>query len=226
MTCRVVILRPLASAAETAARASALGLDPVVAPLFDIVPLPWEAPVGPFDAVLMTSANAARHGGTALARFRSLPCYTVGEATAAAARAAGFRDVSAGPGDVDSLMRRLGDQGIRRLFHPCGRDRRGPGGEAMVRSVPVYASEARPVLASEARAALRAGAVALIHSPRAGSLFRERVRGRRAAVRLATISDTAARAAGKGWGAVAVAAAPTDAALLAAALELCQTGRR
>ena len=58
----MLILRPQPGADETAARARTLGLEPVVAPLFTIRPLAWEPPdPAEFDAVLLTSANAARH---------------------------------------------------------------------------------------------------------------------------------------------------------------------
>ena len=71
----VLILRPQPGADESAARARALGLDPVVAPLFTVRPLAWEAPnPADFDAVMMTSANAARFGGDGLTPFIDLPC--------------------------------------------------------------------------------------------------------------------------------------------------------
>ena len=75
----VLILRPQPGADETAARARALGLDPVVAPLFTVRPLAWQAPnPADFDAVMLTSANAARFGGDALTPFLGLPCYCGG----------------------------------------------------------------------------------------------------------------------------------------------------
>ena len=41
---KVLILRPQPGADESAARARALGLDPVVAPLFSLRPRSWEPP--------------------------------------------------------------------------------------------------------------------------------------------------------------------------------------
>src|SRR5436190_2126779 len=85
-----------------------MGLDPVVAPLFTIRPIAWTppAPAG-FGAVLLTSANAARLAGGGMTPFLSLPCYAVGERTAAAAREAGFRDIRTGPGDGEALSRMI-----------------------------------------------------------------------------------------------------------------------
>ena len=44
MTGRVLILRPQPGADETAERARALGLEAVVAPLFEVGPLAWTGP--------------------------------------------------------------------------------------------------------------------------------------------------------------------------------------
>ena len=64
MTNEVLILRPEPGAGRTAERARKLGLVPVVAPLFAIRALPWTPPdAAGFDAVMLTSANAAREAG-------------------------------------------------------------------------------------------------------------------------------------------------------------------
>src|SRR4030095_11003494 len=124
----VLILRPQPGADETAARARALGLDPVVASLFTVHPRAWQAPnPAAFDAVMLTSANAVRYGGDALTPFLTLPCFAVGEATTGAAREAGFRDIRTGPGDGAALVGMMAAAGVRAAFHPCGEDRRGLG---------------------------------------------------------------------------------------------------
>ncbi|MFX5858474.1 hypothetical protein ABTE63_19170, partial [Acinetobacter baumannii] len=74
-------------------------------------------------------------------------------------------------------------------------------------------------------AALQAlsGAVALVHSPRAGARLAGLIDAAglpRAALRLAAISHRAAAAAGQGWAAIAIADQPSDAALIAAAHSL------
>ena len=75
-------------------------------------------------------------------------------------------------------------------------------------------------LSDVAVAAIHAGAVVLLHSPRAAALFSERIGERRGQTRIAAISDAAAAAAEAGWAAVAVAHEPRDEALLSAAEQL------
>jgi len=213
------VLRPEPGAGETAARAAALGLDPVVAPLFVVTPLPWSPPPPErFDAILFTSANAPRLAGAATADVR---CYAVGEATAAAARAAGFADVRTGPSDGAAAAAMMADEGVRRALHLCGRDHIAVGAAGMeVERRIVYAAEAESRLPGAARAALSDGALVLLHSARAAAAFAA-LAGERSGIRLAAISPAAAAAAGEGWTSVSVAAAPRDEALLELARRLC-----
>lgn len=222
----LIVLRPEPAASATAARATERGLAATVAPLFEVASLSW-APPDPagFDAILLTSANAARHGGAALARYRHLPIYAVGEATAAAARAAGFVDVTAGDADGTALIGLAAAGGARRLLHLAGREHRPPAHAGMiVEHRTVYAANAVERLPARAAGALAAGAVALIHSPRAATLFRQLVAQAGLAagtLRLAAISPAALAAAGDGWASAAAADAPSDDALLAAAACMC-----
>jgi len=215
----VLILRPEPGASATAARARAMGLAPVVAPLFEVEPLAWSPPTGRrHDAIFFTSAHAARLGGAGLEALRCLPVYAVGEATADAARAAGFAQVHAGPADGAALLALAAADGVRRALHLCGRDHmplRHPDVE--VEAQPVYAA-----VECGAPLDIPAGAVALLHSPRAAALFARRVRGR-GGIRIAAISAATAAAAGEGWAAVAVAARPRDEAVLEVAHALCQS---
>ena len=205
-----------------------MGLDATVAPIFEVAAVRWRPPdPSTVDAVLLTSANAARHGGPALADFLSLPCYAVGESSAAAARAVGFGEVRIGDGDGAAALAAMAAAGVTRVFHPCGSDHVDldfPG--ASIERRIVYAAEAAKRLPPQAVAALETGAVALIHSPRAASLFAQLLdesavpRGR---VSIAAISPAAAAAAGGGWQRVAAAPRPRDEALLEIAVQLCQT---
>lgn len=205
-----------------------MGLDVMLSPLFRIVPLEWETPdAAAFDALLLTSANAARHAEPQLGPFSQLPCFAVGEATAAAARQAGMADVQTGPSDGKAALDLAADRGARRLLHLCGREHvpLGRAGVTVTRRL-VYAAEPEPALPQPALAALMAGAVALIHSPRAAAHLAHLLDGTgidRRTVRLAAISAAAAEAAGTGWKDVAVAAAPRDEALLELAAKLCKT---
>jgi uroporphyrinogen-III synthase len=219
MTGAVLILRPQPGADETAARARARELEPVVAPLFTIRPVDWTPPpVDRFDAILFTSANGARHGGPGLAAFQHLPCYAVGEATAAAARAAGFANVRVGPSDAAAVAAMMAADGIGRAFHPAAAEPAPfahPGVE--IDRVPVYIALPAGRLSDIAVAAIHAGAIVLLHSPRAAEVFGDLVGERRAITRIVAISEAAAEAAETGWAGVAVAAEPRDEALLSAA---------
>jgi len=220
---KVLIVRPEPGASASAERARALGLDPIVAPLFTVRPLDWRAPdPADFDAVLITSANAARHAGPALNAFTRLPCHAVGETSAEAARDAGFADLRIGPSDGAAAVAVMKADGVRRAFHPCGRDRVALGGDGIeIADCPVYAAEAVEDLPPAAEAAIAEGALILVHSPRAGALLGA-LATEKAHADIAAISDTAAEAAGAGWRSVHVASRPRDEALLELAAKLCQ----
>lgn len=224
----VLVLRPEPGAAATAARARQLGLEPVVAPLFAIQPMSWDPPdPTAFAAVLLTSAHAARQAGSDLARYLHLPVHAVGEATAAAAAQAGFRDVRAGTADGRSALAAAGEG---RLLHLCGRDHLPLEQEGVeIERRIVYAADAVERLPVGAERGLAEGALALIHSPRAGSVFAalvDRAGLPRRTIALAAISGAAAAAAGEGWLRAAAAARPRDEALLERAAQLCQTERQ
>src|SRR3546814_7500043 len=69
VTLPLLILRPEPGASMTAGRATALGLQPVCYPLFQVRPCVWDAPdPAEFDAIMLTSANALLHGGSQLDR--------------------------------------------------------------------------------------------------------------------------------------------------------------
>jgi uroporphyrinogen-III synthase len=219
------VLRPEPGASATAARAEALGLEPVVAPLFTIRPIPWDAPdPTAFDAILLTSANAAREAGPRLSAYLHLPCHAVGEATAAAAAAAGFADVRAGPSDGAAAVAGMSGH----VLHLCGREHLELAHEGVsVKRRIVYAADPVASLPAAAENALAAGAVALLHSPRAAATFASLLpAATRGGDTAAAISEAAAAALGPAWRRVAVAARPRDEALLELAAELCQKAGR
>ena len=118
MTRPIVVLRPEPGNTATIARVVALGLSPISLPLFDIRAVDWSTPdPRDHDALLVTSANAIRMAGPALAGLRCLPALAVGEATAAAARGAGFEVIAAGTGGVDALSGAAAQHGIARALH-------------------------------------------------------------------------------------------------------------
>jgi len=217
----LVILRPQPGASATAEAARKLGLEPLVMPLFEILPIEWQAPdAADFAGLLLTSANAVRHAGAGLDSLRNLPAHCVGEATADTAREAGLNVESVGKGGVDALMRSL-PRGLR-LLHLCGVDRRGPRTDAQsITAVPVY--RAVEVPAPEGLRAIQAAVVA-VHSPRAGRRLSDLADSEtmaRESIAIAAISVDAAAAAGRGWATVEAAHEATDSALLALAASLC-----
>ena len=220
----ILILRPEPGASATAERARALGLTPIVAPLFKMAPIDWSAPdSNAFDAVLMTSANAARLGGGGLRTLLDLPVHAVGAATAESAKSAGFRVASIGDQGLDALLERLDPR--LHLLHLAGQNRREPTQSPhRVTVLPVYASSAIPD--SEWHPGKLQNTVALVHSPRAADLFGKRVDERgvhRSAISIAAISEAAAEAAGGGWKRIEAVSGPTDDALLALAARLCDS---
>lgn len=100
---RLLITRPQEDAEPLAARLRELGHEVMIEPLLGIrfhdQPIPDLTGV---QGLLFTSANGVR----ALARLtarRDLPAWTVGDASAAAAREAGFTRVESAAGDVTKL---------------------------------------------------------------------------------------------------------------------------
>ena len=142
--------------------------------------------------------------------------YAVGEATAEAARAAGFEVAATGDGDAKRLLGSL-DADLR-LLHLCGEDRSAT--DARQRITPLAVYRARPIERPDLGSV--GGGVALVHSPRAGRRLAELVADR-ATIAIAAISDAAAAAAGTGWQALERAERPSDEALLALAARLCDT---
>lgn len=215
MTRTVAVLRPEPGNAATSARIEALGLFALRMPLFAVVPAAWDAPdPARFDGLLVTSANALRHAGPALARYRHLPVHAVGGASARAARAAGFIVATEGQIGVAELLPQVQGQA---LLHLAGREHR-PAGPPVRATAIVYASE--PVPPPPGGIDLLDGGVALLHSPRAAARLAELVDAAgvpRARIDVAAISAAAAAAAGSGWHRVAVAPRPDDATLIATA---------
>lgn len=213
---RLLVLRPQPGADATVARARSHGLEAVPIPLFELCPMPWEAhDAGSFDGLLLTSANSVRLAGEELKNLRGLKVWAVGQATADAARSAGFDIAATGNQGVDRLLGSI--ERDLRLLHLCGADRHVPVDTGQ-EITPIVVYRAKPVEAP-ALGDTR-DAVALIHSPRAGSRLAELV-NERESMSIAAISDAAADASGHGWRRVSVADVPTDDALLALAARLC-----
>ena len=220
---RLVILRPEPGASATVESAKAMGLDAVALPLFAIEPVAWEAPsASGFDGLLLTSANAVRQAGDKLQALRGLRVYAVGEATAEAAREAGFDIAGTGEAGAERLLASI--DGDLKLLHLCGEHRTAVEADQAITAVPVYRSAELPPPVGLAQLS---GQTVAVHSPRAGQRLAELVvEAERATVRIAAISDAAAAATGGGWERCEAAESPVDRALLALAARLCDYSRQ
>lgn len=144
-----------------------MGFEPVVAPLLAINPVVQAAPdLSGIAALVFTSPNGV-DAFAALTRDRSLPAFTVGDATAERATAAGFAPVRSAAGAVGDLARLLAAEARGPVLAAGALEPAGdlPGllrGQVEVRRLPVYR-------AVETGAATPAAVDAvLVHSPRAG----------------------------------------------------------
>ena len=221
---RLLVLRPRVGAEATAERIRKAGHDAVVAPLFEYRALSWKAPDAEAqDALMLTSAAAARLGGRSMQGLLHVPVHTVGVATATAAAAAGFVDITSYDSDAQAVLDGMAARGVRRVLHLAGLDHvRIDHPAVQLERVQVYAADAVTVLPAVAARALDEAAVAMLHSPRAARTFAGLLDGRRRdRIRIACFSAAVAEAAGPGWDTVAVAERPSDDSLLAAIAALC-----
>jgi uroporphyrinogen-III synthase len=220
---KLIIIRPQPRADATAARARAVGLEPAVMPLFAAEAVNWQAPsADDYDALLITSANAIRYGGAALAGLQSLPIYAVGAQSAEAACDAGFNVIVAGDRNAAALIASAASAGHNRLLWLAGADH-------MQLTLPpdmqidthiVYRSAPLPAPANFGES-LTPPCCVLLHSVRAALYFSALCNENaveRETISIAAFSQNVADAAGSGWRNTVIAAAPNDDALLSAAL--------
>ena len=106
---RLLITRAAAEGVRTAAALQQQGHTTLLAPLLRIETLAPDFGAGPWDGVIMTSANAARalRDHPRRDELLSLKLFAVGRTTAQAAHACGFRDVVSADGDVSDLLDQL-----------------------------------------------------------------------------------------------------------------------
>lgn len=214
---RIWVTRAHPGAARTAGRLNALGFDPLVSPLLRIDALPATPDLTGVQTLVFTSANGVA-AFAALSDARTLSVLAVGDATARAAREAGFATVRSADGDLAALaaLIRAEARGLT-ILHPSAAEPAGDlsaavGDAARIRNLPVYEARETDVGAPGAWDAV------LIHSPRAGralaaSLSPEEVEGR---IALVLSSAAAAPLERLPFAEVRIAAAPTEDALLAA----------
>ncbi len=168
---RLLVTRPEPDGERTAADLRALGHDVILAPLLRVELVPdADLGNGPWAAILLTSANGARAIAAHKRRGEliALPMLAVGEASAAAARSAGFSDVTSAGGDGGDLAR-LGAAKFagagKPLLYLAGQERaRDLGGElapggVQVDTAVVYRTVKATAFPVGIQAALQEGAV-------------------------------------------------------------------
>jgi uroporphyrinogen-III synthase len=231
---RLLVTRPGAEAERTAHILRARGHVVTVAPVLKVETIADAAfGAGPYAAVVMTSANAARviAGHRRYAELVHLPVFTVGRRTAEAVRAAGFDNVTSADGGAPELVRliaaRLGESGAT-LLYLAAQERSSDLAGALkshgiaVETVVVYRTAPSPSLAQDLRTVLDDGLDGVLHySRRSAQTFL--IGAGTAGVLDAAVglthyclsSEVAAPLRAAGAGAVKVASRPDEAALIA-----------
>lgn len=218
---RVWVTRAEPGAARTADRLTALGFTPIVAPLLTLAPLPGALDAAPDPAAVavlaLTSPNGVEAFAPLIPRFRHHPVFAVGDATAEAARAAGFADVRSAAGDIHALARLIAAEApAGPLLAPGAREPAGdlpallPG--RPVQRLPVYAAFETHAPAPGAFDAV------MLHSPRAARALAAGLRRPAAAGRVAICISEAAAAPLRpfDFAEIRIAAAPDERAMLSA----------
>jgi len=180
MTGAVLITRPRVEAKRLARDVRARGFETFIEPLFDIVPLDVRLPdLTKYQALVFTSVNGLT-AFTTRSEDRSLPVFTVGDATADRARERGFKDVRTGGGDLAALNMTLADAGLEAdvpVLHVSGVH---VAGNVEIPGVPVqrlaaYRAEKAKRLGPACREMFTTGGFssALFYSPRTARCFSE-----------------------------------------------------
>jgi len=234
---KALVTRPRDDAAALVRALGERGIESILAPMLTILPTAHAARhlaecLTGAQAVLFTSANGVRAFAAASPR-RELPVLAVGDASAAAARIAGFRSVASAGGDVDDLVdlvaAHLSPKGGA-LVHAAGMTvagdlagRLGALGFAVHRAT-LYEAVPAAALDPDTAAAMRRGgaALALFFSPRTATTFVRLAAAAgvedacRAMAAIALSPAVAAALAALSWRTVRVAAKPREGDLLAA----------
>lgn len=229
---RVLITRPEAEAASLRARLADRGIAADCAPLLEIrIRRDTALPLDGVSGLLFTSANGVR-AFAANATRRDLAVWAVGEASAQAARAAGFGDLHTAGGDVEKLAALVRAQARPQdgaLLHVAGSVLAGDLQALLqadgfsVRRAVLYEAAAATALPAETAAAFAAGQydAVLFFSPRTAATFARLALaagcadGAVSTMAACLSANVAAAVDVLPWRRVAVAAEPREAALLA-----------
>ena len=184
---RLLVTRPRQDAEPFAQALAARGVQSMIAPMIDIIDLPGP-PISRDNeqAILFTSANGPRalqrRNTGNLSPLAALPVYAVGDATAKAARAAGFSHVESASGDVAALFAlvqaRLQPQ-AGPLLHVAGSQVAGDlagrlsAAGFIVKRATIYTARKATALTVAAQEGLRQGSIdgVTFFSPRTAAAF-------------------------------------------------------
>jgi uroporphyrinogen-III synthase len=177
---RILITRPLEDSQRTVQKLEALGHHVLVAPLFEIAPLEHHLS-SEAEALLATSANAIRAcKAHVIEPYLNRLFFSVGDATAASARQAGFTNVISAGADSKALaqiVREKLKQGTS-LLYLAGRPRRDEliqelQGRYKLETVETYETLASVTLPEVITTAMAHNDIeAVMHfSPRAAKVF-------------------------------------------------------
>ena len=218
---KVLVTRPEPGASATAAQLVQLGFEPVVAPCLSIIPLSAKLPERP-AAIVITSAQAIAGLPES---FHKVPCFCVGDATAAKMREAGFASVESASGDAKNLFRLVMTRHVVGTHLLAVGERHGmalarqlrQAGVSVIRRT-VYSAQPLRVLPSQVATAIAAGeiAAALFYSAETVRAFIRLQPGGTARIDALALSPAIADVLqGLPWRSIRVALAPTEADLLA-----------
>ena len=216
---RIWITRAEPGASRTAARLRDMGFEPITAPLLAIENLAPPVPdLAPFTALAFTSINGVA-AFAALTLKRDRPVFAVGDATAQAARDAGFAEIRSASGDLHALARLIASElNDASVLVPQAETPAGDFDAALViagaRNVsiqPLIVYRARPTTV----AAPTTFDAILIHSPRAAKRLAEQGAARLSHAVTVCISAAAAAPLVALGLTPAVAQTPDEASLLA-----------
>ncbi len=179
---RILVTRPEPEASALAARLRARGHEALVEPVMRIIlsqqPRDRLAPA----AIALTSRNGVRAiaAWPAAEGWRNVSVYAVGSATAAAARAAGFREVRTADGDgraLAALISRDFDPSRGAVLYAAARERSVELADLLpehaVATVEAYRTEPAAELSAATAEAIGSGAVdtVLLYSRRSAEIF-------------------------------------------------------
>lgn len=206
--------------ADTLAPGLRAGLTVCLSPLIGIAPRRDPVEIGDARGLIFTSANGVR-AAAGLIGGRDLPSYCVGDATAQAARAAGWDKAQATGADADALVAALlRDPPPGPLLHLRGAHARGDAagrlaaGGLPARAVTVYDQPALTLTdAARAHLAGRAPVLVPLFSPRSARLFAAQHGGAAPLYLQAMSPAVAAELRGLPAEALEIAEAPTGAAM-------------